>query len=175
MPGRSTLVFVFLLVFAIALVHDLDAREPEKSPPNLLKNSDFSRGTEYWEMDGGEIILDPNNPTRKILRLPLPHEVGAISQKLSLPPGPLSLDFKCRLRGVSASKSHPILVRVRIYDEKDNSLIIAEEKIVENKTWHTLMVRHVRPREPFRNRLLLETITGQGPLLIANVTLHRSG
>lgn len=166
------LLFGIALIMSLISLSILHAREPQTSPPNLLENGDFSAGSEYWETDGGEIIPDLDDPTRKILRLPLPDSVGAVSQKLSLPSGPLSLDFKCRLRAASASERNPVLVRVRLYDEKGNSLIIGGLKISENKKWHTLSVRSVKPREPFRDKLVLEAITGQGPLLIADVVLR---
>jgi hypothetical protein len=162
-----------LLAFVFVIVLNAWAREPQTGALNLVKNGDFSAATDYWQTDGADVIRDSDDPTRRVLRLPMRNGVGAISQKLSLPNNTMRLDFSCRLRAVSATKDHPVLSRVRLYDAKGNSLIIADKQISANGKWYTVKARDIDPKS-FRDRLLLEGITGQGPLLVADVVLARA-
>jgi hypothetical protein len=159
-----------LLLIVLVLPLDASAREPQTGTLNLVKNGDFFAGTDYWQADSADVIRDSNDHTRRVLRVPMRDGVGSISQKLLLPNNTVRLDFSCRLRAVSATKDHPVLSRVRLYDANGNSLIIADKQISVNGKWYTVKARGIDPKS-FRDRLLLEAITGQGPLLIADVVL----
>lgn len=164
--------FARLLVLLVLIIQ-AHAREPQTAALNLVKNGDFFAGTDYWQTDGADVIRDSNDPTRRVLRVPMRDGVGAISQKLSLLNNTVRLDFSCRLRAASATKGHPVLSRVRLYDEKGNSLIIADMQISGNGKWYMVKARDIDPKS-FRDRLLLEAFTGQGPLLVADVVLARA-
>jgi hypothetical protein len=157
----------------LVAVSDASAREPQTGALNLVRNGDFSAGTDFWQTDGADVIRDPNDPTRRVLRVPMRDGVGAISQNLSLPNNTVRLDFSCRLRALSATKDDSVLSRVRLYDANGNSLIIADKQISANGKWYTVKARDIDPKS-FRDRLLLEAITGQEPLLVADVFLARA-
>src|SRR5918996_535385 len=158
---RSTTVLALLVILLI----NGHGVEPGGAAANLLKNGDFSAGAEFWDAEAGDIVPDPSNRSKKVLRLRLADGVCAASQKLSFRRGPLSLNFSCRLRAISASKRVPVLVRVRLYDENGNSVIIGDQQISQSERWQALTIRRVEPTESMRDKLLIEAITGKGALL----------
>jgi hypothetical protein len=95
---------------------------PARRLPNLLANGDFSAGLAQWELSGkGAVVDDPAQPGNPVLRIQQVEDLFGLSHALTVPDGTERLTLHFRVMATAATEAEPIGLRLRIYDQDDNS------------------------------------------------------
>jgi hypothetical protein len=144
---------------------------PSRRTPNLLANGDFSAGLTHWELSGqGAVVDDPGQPGNPVLRIQRVDDLFGLSHALAVPDGTERLTIHVRVRATAASDAAPIGLRLRIYDQDDNSAFTMWT-IREAGTWveitETLSDLPSRPVS-----VGLENNRGTGDLLIDDLEIR---
>jgi len=141
-------------------------------PSDYVKNGTFDRGMAYWEGPDTAIVPDPDQKKNPVIRVHLVNLTFALSQKLSLPVNVKYLSGSLRLRATEASTSQPVQIRLRLYDQNGDSMIIGGKSIQKSGVWTQIRIApfQVNPRDI--KRLLIESNRGHGFVLIDDVVLR---
>jgi hypothetical protein len=149
---------------------DRDARED-----NLLRNGDFVHGTDDWTIapnaPGVAVNRDPIRHDRWVLLIPTRDGLFSLSQQLAIPPNVPTLSGHFQVSAPRASKDAPVQIRVRFYNAKGNSLIVAGRTLTSGQTWHTVVIPRSNVPSEMRDRFQIQGNRGQGNVFIAPVFL----
>jgi len=138
---------------------------------SLLRNSGFDETLAPWECDEGKLAPDPEAGDNQVLRIELEDGVFGLAQALQWSADKKKLTLSFRARASQASKKSPIQLRVRIYDQDDNSEIVAAFLVETSREW--IVLREELEWLDFKPvSFLLESNRGEGILWIDELKLE---
>jgi len=147
----------------------------QASENNLLKNADFALGTEFWDVSpkapGIEVVRDPQHRHRWVLKIPTADGIFALSQQLIWSSSVQTVSGDFQVSVVDAAKDRPVQIRVRFYDAKGNSRIVAGRTITTTHRWHSVVIPRQQLPETMHDKFLIESNRGQGNMFIGPVFL----
>ncbi len=136
---------------------------------NLVRNGDFSRGTQDWKVQDAIVIRDPHNLARKVLRIPIHDGTFSLSGKLSAAPSVRRVAIELAALATKASVSEPVQIRVRFYNASGDSVIVGGKVITNDNHWARVNISDAELPTSIRESVAIESNRGQGAVLIAGI------
>lgn len=131
----------------------------------FLKNSSFDKQLEPWKCKGGKIVTDSEDAKNSVMETSIDDGVFGLEQDFQWPSGKDTLKLTFRVKASTASAEMPIQWRLRIYDAKGVSGIVAAGKIEETDKWLTF-TKTIQKPELQAASIYLESNRGQGTIWI---------
>ena len=138
---------------------------------NLIRNGTFTNGLDCWVTD--HVTFDQR--TRMVSADLTKNTDGwfALSQNLTIPPNLKSLEIEGSIELIAQKipVQQPILIRIRLYDARGNSLIISSREINQSKAPQVIKIPRRYVDSIYSDHFMIEGIRGEGILIFKDAKL----
>jgi hypothetical protein len=138
---------------------------------NLIRNGTFTNGLDCWVTD--HVTFDQKT---RMVSADLTKNTDswfALSQNLTIPPNLKSLEIEGSIELIAQKipVQQPILIRIRLYDARGNSLIISSREINQSKAPQVIKIPRRYVDSIYSDHFMIEGIRGEGILIFKDAKL----